>query len=100
MSKKTVPIPSHQWTNGGTEVLVLRFVNRDGKSYGDFQHPMKVGEVVTAPDWNTKPDCGGGIHGWPWGLSMGEGKDSEWSALWQVYRLDENGKFYVDPVQS
>jgi hypothetical protein len=87
----------HQWTNGGDEVLVVRFVDKDGKSASKrlkdgvpvdadpFQHPMTVGETVTAPDWDPRTVCGGGIHGWPWGMSLGDGKDPDWNALWQVY---------------
>ena len=80
-------IPVHQWTNGSGEVLVVRFVSKEGKSYGDFQHPMKVGETVTAPDWDSAMKCGGGIHGWPWAIGLGEGKECEWNALWQVYSV-------------
>ena len=83
--KETNIIPVHQWTNGGNEVLVVRFVSQDGKSYGGFQHPMIVGETVTAPDWKANCKCGGGIHAWPWALGLGEGKDCDWTALWQVY---------------
>jgi len=83
MSENVVPV--HQWTNGGDEVLVVRFVSKDGKSYGGFQHPMNVGETVTAPDWSDDMRCGGGIHGWPWAIGLGEGKECDWSALWQVY---------------
>ena len=78
-------IPIHQWTNGGDEVLVVRFVPKDGKSYGGFQHPVTVGESVTAPDWRPDMKCGGGIHGWPWAIGLGDDKDCDWSALWQVY---------------
>ncbi|MFA6093998.1 MAG: hypothetical protein WC986_13750, partial [Elusimicrobiota bacterium] len=46
---------------------------------------MTVGESVTAPDWNPAPECGHGIHGWPWGIGLGDGKDLVWSDLWQVY---------------
>ena len=81
--KKIIPV--HQWTNGGDEVLVVRFVSQDGKSYGGFQHPMIVGETVTAPDWEANCKCGGGIHAWPWALGLGEDKECDWGALWQVY---------------
>jgi len=81
--KKVIPV--HLWTNSGDEVLVVRFVSHDGKSYGEFQHPMAVGETVTALDWKANCSCGGGIHGWPWALGLGEGKECDWSALWQVY---------------
>ena len=77
--------PRNQWTNGGDEVLIVRFVGEDGKSYNGFQHPMNVGETVTAPDWNIRAECGGGIHGWPWAFGLGEGKDCDWQAVWQVY---------------
>jgi len=85
MDNEKAIIPVHQWTNGGEDVLVLRFVGKDGKSYNGFQHPLVIGESVTAPDWNPAPICGGGIHGWAWGIGMGEGKDPDWDALWQVY---------------
>ena len=90
--------PIHQWTNGGDEVLVVRFVNKDGTSSAKrrdvnhgtidaepFKHPLTVGEIVVAPDWVPDFACGGGIHGWPWGMSLGEGKECDWSATWLVY---------------
>ena len=82
-----VHVKPHEWTNSDGEVLVLRFVDKDCKSYGGFQHPLNVGESVTAPDWNTANKCGGGIHGWPLGLGIGDGKEADWSALWQVYSV-------------
>ncbi len=80
--------PVYQWTNNSSEVLILRFADREGKAYQGFQHPMEVGQAVTAPDWNAAPVCGGGIHGWPWGIGIGDGKEPDWSALWQVYGVD------------
>ena len=88
--KDTQPTPAHRWTNGGEEVLVLRFCGDNGSSRGDFKHPLAVGEIVTAPDWNDKPECGGGIHGWPWGIALGDGKEADWSARWQVYGVAPN----------
>ena len=96
-SKETPIIPIHQWTNGGDEVLVVRFVSKDGKSYGGFQHPMTVGEAVTAPDWRADCTCGGGIHAWPWALGLGEGKDCDWSAVWQVYGVKPEDIMYGAP---
>jgi hypothetical protein len=77
----------HEWTNGGSEVLVLRFSDKNGRSYNEFQHPLTVGESVEAPDWRPDSNCGGGIHGWPWGIGLGDGKEPEWAALWQVYSV-------------
>jgi hypothetical protein len=68
-------------------VLVLRFCAKDGSSGYGFRYPTTVGEAATCPDWDPKPNCGNGLHGWPWGLSMGDGKDPEWDALWQVYSV-------------
>ena len=90
-------IKACKWTNCGDEVLVVRCMSKDGKTSSKrlvngvaveselFQNPLIVGETVTAPDWSDKAECGGGIHGWPWALSLGEGKECDWSGLWQVY---------------
>ena len=86
-TKKTQCPDIHEWTNADGNVFVLRFSNKDGKSYNGFQHPTEVGEMVTAPDWTATTDCGGGIHGWPWGIGIGDGKEPEWGALWQVYAV-------------
>lgn len=39
----------------------LRKINQDGKHY-DFKWPLEVGAVAKCPDWNPKPECGGGLH--------------------------------------
>ena len=86
MAKNKTKTPVHQWTNGGSEVLILRFSDKDGKSHGGFQHPLEVGKRVTAKDWKPNQECGGGIHGWAWGIGIGDGKDADWiDGLWQVY---------------
>jgi len=89
--KTTDITPACKWTNGGTEVLILKCVDRDGKSYGGFQWPLTVGKTVTAPDWNRKAECGSGLHGWPWGLSMGDGKDPQWDGAWLVFGAQPSG---------
>jgi hypothetical protein len=78
----------HTWTSGDDEVLIVKCVAKDGRSYGDFQWPLKIGAVVEAPDWNPEPECGGGLHGWPWGLAIGDGKSPIWDntqATWIVF---------------
>ena len=79
-------IPRHQWTHDGVEVLIVKWVPQDGyiTDYG-FQWPLTVGAIVEAPDWNPAPQCGGGLHGWPWGFCLGEGKESNWTATWLVF---------------
>ena len=76
--------PRHQWTHDGTEVLILRFCAKDGASSHGFVYPLTVGSRVEAPDWTETPSCGGGLHGWPWGFSMGDGMNPEWTATWLV----------------
>ncbi|MGP8268925.1 MAG: hypothetical protein ACLQLH_02560, partial [Terracidiphilus sp.] len=105
--KKVIPV--HQWTHDGDEVLVVRFATKDGKSSSarlvkgqtvhaePFRHPMAIGEKVTAPDWDPRPVCGGGIHAWPWAMSLGAGKDPEWDALWQVYGVKPDD---IVPVEN
>ena len=77
-------MPVHQWTNGGDEVLIVKVVDKDGKTSGDsngvkweFEYPLTVGASVTAPDWNTDKQCGSGLHGWAWGVGVGNGKRSK-----------------------
>ncbi len=97
--EKPTLVPIHQWTNGGSEVLILKCCDKDGKSYGGFQWPDKVGAVVEAPvnkwngapadiivGWNPSASCGGGLHGWAWSVGMGCGKMPDWSSTrWIVF---------------
>ena len=76
-------IPVHQWTHDGKEVLLVKCVGADGKSYGGFQWPQS-GQVETAA--SRKPDClSGGLFGWPWGLNIGGGKDPDYNGRWIVF---------------
>src|SRR3990167_8654816 len=94
-------IPVHQWTNGSEHVSIVRCVGQDGKTYCGFQNPLEVGATLIVPDqwepiWGPQPaiwrpgwipdhQCGGGIHGWAWGIATGDGKEPDWTAIWQVY---------------
>jgi hypothetical protein len=82
---KPAKTPAHQWTNGGEEVLLLRCINADGTSYGGFVNSVTVGERIEAPDWDGGENkCGGGLHGWPWGIGIGGGKNPDYAGIWQV----------------
>jgi hypothetical protein len=74
---------AHKWTDENGNVLILRGVGDSRKSYNGFPWPA-VGEILTAPDWDDSPKCGGGLHGWPWGFGVGEGKNLHEITLWQV----------------
>lgn len=77
-------IPIHQWTHDGDEVLIVRQCQSDGTSSHGFRYPLRVGERVEAPDWNPEPIHGNGLHGWPWGLALGDGQDPDYAAVWLV----------------
>ena len=77
MSENTALQP-HQWTNGGDEVMILRRIPKDRKTYNGFLWPTGVGTAVECQDWQATgkgPVCGGGLHGWPWGFGLGDGSD-------------------------
>ena len=66
-----------------TEIcFLLRTCDEDLKSHGGFQWPSSG--LVSAPDWDPKPECGKGLHG----LLSGEGDGSLLStkdtAKWMV----------------
>ena len=74
-----------RWTHTGDEVLIVKCVARDGSSYNGFRWPLEIGATVEASDWNPHPECGGGLHGWPWGLSVGDGKEPDYAGTWLVF---------------
>ena len=42
---------------------ILKTVKADGSAYGGFVWPLETGAIVVAPDWDSTPVCGGGLHG-------------------------------------
>jgi hypothetical protein len=93
--KKIIPV--HEWLHDGDRALMLRYVSSDNKSYGDFQWPSEVGMEVTAPDWNPAAVCGGGFHGWPWGIGIGTGKGPVFVDVnWQVISYDPKDSVWVE----
>jgi hypothetical protein len=79
-----MPIPVHQWTHDGAEVLIVRQVGAGGASSHGFVWPLTEGAEVTCPDWEPTPECGHGLHGWPWGLAIGDGAEPDYAATWLV----------------
>lgn len=43
--------------------LFLRTCGQNGEAYGGFVWPLTVGAMVSALDWDAKPECGSGLHG-------------------------------------
>ena len=97
MTKAKV-IPKHQWTHTGDKVLVVRQCAHDGSSSHDFVWP-KSGPV-TCPDWESHNKCGNGLHGWPWGLALGDGSCQNYDWLWLVVAVDPKDVIDVEDVQG
>lgn len=74
------------------EILVLRTSGADGKSYNDFQWPRSG--AVEAPDWDGKPECGGGLHGLPRGCGIGSYLDWSEDASAQLVRVDTRADYF------
>jgi len=86
--KEKTEVKAHQWTDGGTRVLILKAVDKNGvAAHGDFKWPESG--PVECQDWNPEPVCGGGLHGWPWGMGIGEGRAYDLiEDKWIVYAAD------------
>jgi hypothetical protein len=68
-------------------MLVLRTCDKDLRAYGGFQWP--AAGPVEAPDWEPTPQCGHGLHGYPWGEGDGECLSSAEDAKWLVVEVEE-----------
>jgi hypothetical protein len=66
----------------------LRTTDKDGKAYGGFQWPMRVGAIVEAPDWNPRAECGHGLHGLKDGLGTASHLSSASDAVWWIVKAD------------
>ena len=65
----------HKYTNDDGDVLILKRIPKDRKTYGGFVWPSGIGSLVECPDWKPNTECGGGLHGWAWGWGLGDGCD-------------------------
>jgi hypothetical protein len=68
-------------------MLVLRSCNSDMSSYNGFVWP-ELGPVK-CEDWNPKPECGNGLHGWAWGEGDGSLGNWEENAKWLVVEVED-----------
>jgi len=78
------------------KALAIRTCAKDGTAYGGFKWPLEVGATVTAPDWNSSPKCGNGLHA----LLDGNGDysllSSDVDAVWQVVEVDSDKVVAID----
>ena len=66
-------------------VLVMRTCNADMTSYGGFMWPRSG--MVECPNWDPRPVCGYGLHGFLWG--EGDGGLASWDpdAVWMIVKV-------------
>jgi hypothetical protein len=66
-------------------VLVLRTVDKDRKSYNDFEWPTSG--PVECTDWKATQECGNGLHGLLWGQGDAGMMSKAHDAIWQVVEV-------------
>ena len=70
--------------------LILRTCRADSSSKNGFVWP-EVGQIAKAPDWDSTPECGNGLHGWLFG--QGDHTSSNYlgpDALWIVAEVESD----------
>ena len=112
--KKSAITPVYQWTNGGDKVLIVKCLGPGGKVFGGFPWP-RSGHVETPaahdPAWGEKPSkwrdgwhpdkkCGGGLHGWPWGIGLGSGKEPDYAQDWVVFASAPSDVVAIEESES
>jgi hypothetical protein len=65
--------------------LVLRTCSADMASHGGFLWPQAG--PVECSDWDPKPQCGGGLHGLPWGVGDAGLLSAAPAARWLVVEV-------------
>jgi hypothetical protein len=68
-------------------MLVLRTCDKNMKSRNGFEWPQSG--PVECPDWDSKPECGNGLHGFAWGEGDGNLANWESTAKWLVVEVDD-----------
>jgi len=76
------------------KVLVLRTCNKDMTSHNGFKWPKK-GKVI-CQDWDSKAQCGNGLHGLLWGIGDGGLLNWDEDAKWLVVSVDEDKIVSID----
>ena len=66
---------------------ILKSIPANGKAYGGFVWPTEPGAIVTAPDWYSRPKCGGGLHGALNGAGDGSMFCWDHDAIWIVAEI-------------
>ena len=75
------------------EVLCLRTCDKDLKAHGGFQ--WSESGIVKAPDWDSEPECGNGLHGLLWGEGAGGLLNWDKDARWLVVAVKEKDIVHI-----
>jgi hypothetical protein len=75
--------------------LFLRTCDALMQGHGGFQWPG-VGGELTAPDWDSRPICGYGLHGLLWGLGSEMYLETDESAKGVVFEAEESSAVWID----
>ena len=76
------------------KALVLRTCNNDMTAYRGFKWPESG--HVECPDWDSKPDCGNGLHGLLWGEGAVGYLSQDADAKWLVVEVDSVSVVWID----
>ena len=71
-------------------MLFLRTCKKDGTSHGGYKWNLEIGAINEAPDYNDKPECGGGLHGIVNGIGSAQYLDFSNDAIGVVFSADSD----------
>ena len=94
----TKPKPAAEPQADTDWVYFLRTCNADMTSHNGFVWPESG--WVEAPDWNGRAECGGGLHGLPWGRGDGSLLNWDTAAKWLVFRARPAETVAIDGAKS
>lgn len=66
----------------------VRTVDAHRRAHKGFQWPSAPGSIVVAPDWDSEPRCGGGLHFNPYGMGDWALVSRDRAAIWQLVKYD------------
>lgn len=69
------------------KALMLKTCDSDGRAFGGYVWP-DVGQVAEPKNWDSRPECGNGLHGLLWGEGDSDLFDWSQDAVWIVAEVD------------
>jgi len=81
------------------DVYILKCVSSEHKSLHESANGFQYPELgyVEAPDFSSKAECGGGLHGFLWGKGNGSLASYSGSEIWKVIKVpDDENLIHID----